>query len=171
VTAAVIETDSLTKRYGAQRGIEAISMTVEAGEVFGFLGPNGAGKTTTIRTLLDLLRPTSGSARVVLAHARVGVGELVRAGEVADHRSLAARRRRQPERGRHRGLAGAALAGDEEERALEQRGHQVLRTRRGVADRLGRRHRGSARVGPEGFQAEGGEHSRPAPQDTAGEFA
>ena len=61
---AVIETDRLAKRYGAARGIEDVSMSVEAGEVFGFLGPNGAGKTTTIRTLLDLLHPTSGSARV-----------------------------------------------------------------------------------------------------------
>ena len=64
VVSAVIETDRLTKSYGAARGIEDVSMTVERGEVFGFLGPNGAGKTTTIRTLLDLLHPTSGSARV-----------------------------------------------------------------------------------------------------------
>ena len=77
----VIETDALTKRYGGDRGIEDVSLAVEAGEVFGFLGPNGAGKSTTIRTLLDLLRPTSGSARVfgldsrrdsVAIHARVG---------------------------------------------------------------------------------------------------
>jgi ABC-2 type transport system ATP-binding protein len=61
---AVIELDRLTKRYGAARGIEDVTMSVETGEVFGFLGPNGAGKTTTIRTLLDLLHPTSGSARV-----------------------------------------------------------------------------------------------------------
>jgi ABC-2 type transport system ATP-binding protein len=61
---AVIETDRLTKRYGDARGIEELSMTVGQGEVFGFLGPNGAGKTTTIRTLLDLLHPTSGTARL-----------------------------------------------------------------------------------------------------------
>ena len=61
---AVIQTERLTKHYGEVRGIEDISMKVEAGEVFGFLGPNGAGKTTTIRTLLDLLHPTSGSARL-----------------------------------------------------------------------------------------------------------
>ena len=61
---AIIDTDHLTKRYGEARGIEDVSMSVEAGEVFGFLGPNGAGKTTTIRTLLDLMHPTSGSARV-----------------------------------------------------------------------------------------------------------
>ena len=53
----------LTKFYGRERGIEAMTMAVEEGEVFGFLGPNGAGKTTTIRTLLDLLHPTAGRAR------------------------------------------------------------------------------------------------------------
>jgi ABC-2 type transport system ATP-binding protein len=62
---AVIQTDRLSKRYGASRGIEDITLTVRRGEVFGFLGPNGAGKTTTIRTLLDLLHPTGGSARVL----------------------------------------------------------------------------------------------------------
>src|SRR5688572_18173407 len=61
---AVVETDGLTKHYGSARGVEDVSMTVEHGEVFGFLGPNGAGKTTTIRTLLDLLHPTSGTARI-----------------------------------------------------------------------------------------------------------
>ena len=62
--APVIETDGLTKRYGRERGIEDVSLSVERGEVFGFLGPNGAGKTTTIRTLLDLLHPSAGSARL-----------------------------------------------------------------------------------------------------------
>lgn len=61
---AVIETEGLTKSYGCARGIEDVTFQVDAGEVFGFLGPNGAGKTTTIRTLLDFLRPTRGSARI-----------------------------------------------------------------------------------------------------------
>ncbi len=61
---AVIETEGLTKLYGSSRGIEDVSFSVEAGEVFGFLGPNGAGKTTTIRTLLDLLHPSAGAARI-----------------------------------------------------------------------------------------------------------
>ena len=61
---AAIETEALTKRYGRHRGIEDISFAVRPGEVFGFLGPNGAGKTTTIRTPLDLIHPTSGSARI-----------------------------------------------------------------------------------------------------------
>ena len=59
-----IETERLTKFYGAARGIEDVTLAVEPGEVFGFLGPNGAGKTTTIRTLLDLLHPSRGSARI-----------------------------------------------------------------------------------------------------------
>jgi len=60
----VIKTRELSKHFGEVRAVDGISMTVERGEVFGFLGPNGAGKTTTMRTLLDLLHPTSGSATV-----------------------------------------------------------------------------------------------------------
>jgi len=62
---AAIETHKLTKWYGRSRGIIDVDLTVEAGQIFGFLGPNGAGKSTTIRLLLDLIRPTSGSARVL----------------------------------------------------------------------------------------------------------
>jgi ABC-2 type transport system ATP-binding protein len=83
-----IVTQQLTKSYGSSRGIVDVSMTVEAGEVFGFLGPNGAGKTTTIRTLLDFIRPTAGHATVlgldphrdsIEVHRRVGYlpGEFV----------------------------------------------------------------------------------------------
>src|SRR6266508_3809425 len=61
---AVIKTDKLTKSYGSHRGIVDLDLEVLEGEVFGFLGPNGAGKTTTIRTILDLIRPTSGRAFV-----------------------------------------------------------------------------------------------------------
>jgi ABC-2 type transport system ATP-binding protein len=59
-----IRTESLTKYYGQVVAIEALDLTVHAGEVFGFLGPNGAGKTTTIRILLDLVRATSGRALI-----------------------------------------------------------------------------------------------------------
>ncbi|MDQ3854943.1 MAG: ABC transporter ATP-binding protein [Chloroflexota bacterium] len=62
---AVIQTQDLTKTYGAHRGIQGLNLTVHQGEVFGFLGPNGAGKTTTIRTLMGFLRPTSGRATVL----------------------------------------------------------------------------------------------------------
>ncbi len=78
---AVITLEKLTKSYGSARGIIEVDLTVEQGEIFGFLGPNGAGKTTTIRTMLDLIRPTSGRALVfgiessadpVAIHRRVG---------------------------------------------------------------------------------------------------
>lgn len=61
---SVIEIKNLTKNYGKSRGIIDVSLTVEQGEIFGFIGPNGAGKSTTIRTLLGLIRPTSGSAEI-----------------------------------------------------------------------------------------------------------
>ena len=63
--ATAIQTDKLTKFYGKERGIVDLDLEVEEGAVFGFLGPNGAGKTTTLRLLLDLIRPTRGSARVL----------------------------------------------------------------------------------------------------------
>ena len=59
---AIVEVSHLKKYYGAARGIEDVSFSVEEGEFFGFIGPNGAGKSTTIRTLLALIRPTAGSA-------------------------------------------------------------------------------------------------------------
>ena len=71
---AIVELDRLTKRYGKRRGIEGVTFSIEEGEIFGFIGPNGAGKSTTIRILLNLIRPTAGSARVfgkdVVRHSR-----------------------------------------------------------------------------------------------------
>jgi ABC-2 type transport system ATP-binding protein len=78
---AIIRTEALTKSYGSHRGIVDVDLEVNQGEVFGFLGPNGAGKTTTIRTVLDLIRPTSGKAFVfgiestadpIAIHKRIG---------------------------------------------------------------------------------------------------
>ena len=59
-----IKAAGLTKYYGRTKGIENLNLTVENGEFFGFIGPNGAGKSTTIRTLLGLIAPTSGTARI-----------------------------------------------------------------------------------------------------------
>ena len=63
-TMSIIETKKLTKYYGKSRGITELDLSVEEGEFFGFIGPNGAGKSTTIRTLLGLIYPTSGEARI-----------------------------------------------------------------------------------------------------------
>jgi beta-exotoxin I transport system ATP-binding protein len=61
---SVVHVERLTKSYGSVRGVVDLDLDVQAGEVFGYLGPNGAGKTTTIRTILDLIRPTSGRVAV-----------------------------------------------------------------------------------------------------------
>jgi len=63
--AAVIETNSLTRKYGHLTAVDSLSFRVNEGEIFGFLGPNGAGKTTTLLMLLGLTEPTAGTARVL----------------------------------------------------------------------------------------------------------
>ena len=63
-TGPALRAEGLTKRYRHTLAVDALDLTVPAGEVFGFLGPNGAGKSTTIRMLLGLARPTSGRAEV-----------------------------------------------------------------------------------------------------------
>jgi ABC-2 type transport system ATP-binding protein len=61
---AVVETQNLSKRYRDKLAVNALNLTVQEGEIFGFLGPNGAGKTTTILMLLGLTEPTSGRVSV-----------------------------------------------------------------------------------------------------------
>lgn len=60
----LVETHSLTKTYGSVHALEACTLGVEQGEIFGLLGPNGAGKTTLLRLLLGMLHPTSGRATI-----------------------------------------------------------------------------------------------------------
>ena len=61
----IIETNNLCKSYGKSRGIIDLNLKIKEGEIFGFVGPNGAGKSTTIRTLLNFIFPTSGSAKIL----------------------------------------------------------------------------------------------------------
>jgi ABC-2 type transport system ATP-binding protein len=77
----VIAIGGLSKDYGSGRGLFGLDLQVGQGEIFGFLGPNGAGKSTTMRLLLDLIKPTSGSAQLfgldsvkdsLAIHRRVG---------------------------------------------------------------------------------------------------
>lgn len=60
----VIELDGLTKHYGRLLAVDAVSLRVEAGTVFGLLGPNGAGKSTLVKMILSVVRPTAGNARL-----------------------------------------------------------------------------------------------------------
>ncbi len=66
---AILETQDLTKRFGARVAVDRLSLCVERGDVFGFLGPNGAGKTTTIRMVTGLIRPNRG--RIVVGGVRL----------------------------------------------------------------------------------------------------
>jgi len=61
---ATLELDSLTRRFGPQTVVNAITLRVESAEVFALVGPNGAGKSTTLKMLTTLLPPTAGTARV-----------------------------------------------------------------------------------------------------------
>jgi len=61
---AILETEGLTKRFGARTAVDRLSLRVERGDVFGFLGPNGAGKTTTIRMVMGLIRPNGGEVLI-----------------------------------------------------------------------------------------------------------
>ena len=69
-TQPAIAIAGLSKDYGSGHGLFALELEIEQGEVFGFLGPNGAGKSTTMRLLLDLIKPTSGSALVLGLNTR-----------------------------------------------------------------------------------------------------
>jgi ABC-2 type transport system ATP-binding protein len=80
---APVETRRLTKRYGDLTAVDALDLTVRAGEVYGFLGPNGAGKTTTLRMLLGLIRPSSGDVRL-FGRAPGRPGHLARVGALVE---------------------------------------------------------------------------------------
>jgi ABC-2 type transport system ATP-binding protein len=60
-----VETRGLTREFGNFRAVDGIDLAVPAGSLYGFLGPNGAGKSTTIKCLTGLLRPTSGTMRIL----------------------------------------------------------------------------------------------------------
>ena len=62
---AAVSTVGLTRDFGSFRAVDGVNLDIPRGAIFGFLGPNGSGKTTTIRMLCGLLRPSSGSGRVV----------------------------------------------------------------------------------------------------------
>lgn len=60
-----IELTNFTKSFNSQLAVNDLTLSINKGEIFGFLGPNGAGKTTTIKALLGLLKPTTGSVKVL----------------------------------------------------------------------------------------------------------
>lgn len=86
---AIIETRGLTRRFGRTEAIHDLSLSIPEGSIHAFLGPNGAGKTTTIKTLLNLISPTAGEARVLGTDTRrLGPAERARIGYVSENQKL-----------------------------------------------------------------------------------
>jgi ABC-2 type transport system ATP-binding protein len=84
-----IETARLSRRFRATEAVHDLTLQVPAGSIFALVGPNGAGKTTTIKLLMNLIRPSSGSARVLGADSRrLGVAEFRRIGYVSENQEL-----------------------------------------------------------------------------------
>lgn len=82
---SVVDLDGVSKTFGGGvRAVQEVSLTVGAGEVYGFLGPNGAGKSTTIRMLLALIRPTRGAARLWGRDVQADPAVLKRVGSLVD---------------------------------------------------------------------------------------
>ncbi|SEB36657.1 ABC transporter ATP-binding protein [Microbacterium hydrocarbonoxydans] len=123
---STIEIDRLHKRYGTRIALHELDLAVRPGTVFGLIGPNGAGKTTTLRTLVDVIRPSSGSVRVLGVEPRLGGAALRRRiGYVPGELHLEGRS------SGHRMLAFYAQVSGERDSAA------TLRTARELADRLG----------------------------------
>ena len=130
VPATVVETNGLTKRYGARTVVDALDMQIPAGVVAGFIGPNGAGKTTTLRMLLGLVRPSAGEGRVFSLPLHSPASYLPRVGALIESPAF------YPGLSGERNLAVQATLG----------GHSLARVpvvleRVGLADRGGDRYR------------------------------
>ena len=85
----IIETERLTRRYGRTEAVQDLTLSVPEGSIFAFVGPNGAGKTTTIKTLMNILEPSSGRASVLGADSRkLGPEQLRQVGYVSENQEL-----------------------------------------------------------------------------------
>ncbi len=85
----VIEAVDVACRYGRHEAVRGVTFTVEPGTIFALIGPNGAGKTTTIRVLMNILRPSQGSAAVLGTDSRhLGPRELQTIGYVSENQEL-----------------------------------------------------------------------------------
>jgi len=85
----VIQTESLSKRYGRTEAVHDLTLSVPEGSIFAFVGPNGAGKTTTIKTVMNILEPSSGRATVLgVDSRRLGPTEFQQIGYVSENQEL-----------------------------------------------------------------------------------
>jgi ABC-2 type transport system ATP-binding protein len=86
---SAVETVDLTRRFRHTEAVDRLTLRVPSGSIFALIGPNGAGKTTTLKLLMNLLRPTRGSAQVLgVDSRRLGIRELQRIGYVSENQRL-----------------------------------------------------------------------------------
>jgi ABC-2 type transport system ATP-binding protein len=86
---SIIQTESLSRRYGRTEAVHDLTLSVPEGAVFAFVGPNGAGKTTTIKTMMNILEPSSGRATVLGRDSRrLGPAEFRQIGYVSENQDL-----------------------------------------------------------------------------------
>lgn len=84
-----IEAKNLSKRFGKNKAVDNLDLIVPSGSIFAFLGPNGAGKTTTIKALMNIIRPTTGSATVLgIDSAKLGPKEFAQIGYVSENQEM-----------------------------------------------------------------------------------
>jgi ABC-2 type transport system ATP-binding protein len=143
----VIEVEGLRKEYRRLRGgrtvaLAGLDLEVPEGGVFGFLGPNGAGKTTTIRCLLGLVRPDTGSLRVLGTDVSKGLAHVIgKVGSIVEQPALFPRfsgRRNLEILGRIQGRDGKAIDAVLERVSLAERATDAVRTYSlGMKQRLG----------------------------------
>lgn len=139
--AIAIQTLDLTKTYGANRGIRDINLAIEKGEIFGFLGPNGAGKSTTLRTMIGLMKPTSGRAEILGIDAHSETTRMLRhVGNLPTEFSLGDRmtgRQLVGLFGRMRGIDNLAYADELAERLDADLDRPMRRLSRGNKQKIG----------------------------------
>ncbi len=88
----IIETERMTRRFGRLTALDEVNLAVPKGSIFALLGPNGAGKTTLLETLLNLLEPTAGLARVLGCDSRrLGPDQLAQIGYVSENQQIEGR--------------------------------------------------------------------------------
>jgi ABC-2 type transport system ATP-binding protein len=86
---SIIETRKLTRTFGSREAVKGLDLRVESGSIYALLGPNGAGKTTTLKTLMNILSPTSGEARVLGADSRhLSPKEFTQIGYVSENQEM-----------------------------------------------------------------------------------
>ncbi|NOY06608.1 MAG: ABC transporter ATP-binding protein, partial [Chlorobi bacterium] len=142
MTDVVLQTRSLTKRFGSRTAVHDCNLEVYEGDIFGFLGPNGAGKSTTIRMALTLIRPTGGDVFIFGENVRVKRDVLQRVGALVEkpdfYNYLSGRKNLETVAALYGGVASGRIDEVLEMVGLLERGHDKVKAySHGMKQRLG----------------------------------